>query len=196
MMTGNRTASRRVEVPFLTRCRSGGGPEGDIMHRISAALACLAVVVTAGCGTAQATTPGHPMPKPCPGADNVITQAGSGKTYCVRVGDQVAIILHSTQQDLWLDPLASGDVLEGAPNGAGTLVVGATGAWYEAARPGLSVVTSVRPPCRAAANPAGTAYPVRSCVPADRFAVTIIASWPGTPASAVARSPGPGWRRR
>jgi hypothetical protein len=63
------------------------------MHRISAALACLAVVVTAGCGTAQTTTPRHPMPLPCPRANNVITQADSGKTYCVRVGDQVTIHL-------------------------------------------------------------------------------------------------------
>ena len=80
------------------------------MHRISAALACLAVVVTAGCGTARATTPRHPAPLPCRRANNVITQADSGKTYCVRVGDQVTIILHSTQKNLWLQPLASGNV--------------------------------------------------------------------------------------
>jgi len=80
----NRPAFRGVKVPFLTRLGSGGGPKVDIMHRISAALACLAVVVTAGCGTAQATTPGHPAPLPCPRASNVITQADSGKTYCVR----------------------------------------------------------------------------------------------------------------
>jgi hypothetical protein len=146
------------------------------MHRISAALACLAVVVTAGCGTAKATTPGHPAPLPCPRANNVITQADSGKTYCVRVGDQVTIILHSTQKNLWLVPLASGNVLEGVPNGAASLVEGATGAWYKATRPGRSVVTSVRPPCRAAANPAGTSYPVKSCALKDRLSVTIIAS--------------------
>jgi hypothetical protein len=106
----------------------------------------------------------------------VITQADSGKTYCVRVGDQVAIILHSTQKNLWLVPLASGKVLKGVPNGAASLVEGATGAWYQATRPGRSVVTSVRPPCRAAANSAGTSYPVNSCPLKDRFIVTIIAS--------------------
>jgi hypothetical protein len=146
------------------------------MHRIPAALAGLAVIVSAGCGTAQATATGHPAPKPCPRANHVITQADSGKTYCVRVGDQVAIILHSTQKNLWLEPLASGNVLEGVPNGAASLVEGATGAWYQATRPGHSVVTSVRPPCRAAANPAGTSYPVSSCARGDRFTVTIIAS--------------------
>jgi hypothetical protein len=146
------------------------------MHRISAALACLAIVVTAGCGTAQATMPRHPAPLPCPRANNVITQPDSGKTYCVRVGDQVTIILHSTQKNLWLEPLASGNVLEGVPNGAASLVEGATGAWYQATRPGRSVVTSFRPPCRAAANSAGTSYPVKSCPLKDRFTVTIIVS--------------------
>ena len=146
------------------------------MPRISAALACLAVVVTAGCGTAQATTPRHPAPLPCPRANNVITQANSGKTYCVRVGDQVAVILHGTQKNLWLEPLASGNVLQGVPNGAASLVEGATGAWYKETRPGRSVVTSVRPPCRAAANSAGTSYLVKSCALKDRFIVTIIVS--------------------
>jgi hypothetical protein len=109
--------------------------------------------VIAGCGTAQATATGHRAPLPCPRANDVITQADSGKTYCVRVGDQVTVILHSTQKNLWLEPLASGNVLEGVPNGEGSLVEGATGAWYQATRPGRSVVTSVRPPCRAAASP-------------------------------------------
>ena len=71
-------------------------------------------------------------------------------------------------------PLASGNILKGVPNGAGALVVGATGRWFKAARPGRSELTSVRPPCRAVANPAGTAYPVRSCAVKDRFTATIV----------------------
>jgi hypothetical protein len=144
------------------------------MHRFSVALAGLTVMVSAGCGTAQATATGHTAP-PCPRANNVITQADSGKTYCVRVGDQVTVILHSTQKDRWKVPLASGHVLTGAPNGMGSLVAGATGAFYKAIKPGRSVVTSVRPPCRAVANSAGTSYPVRSCAVKDRVIVTIIA---------------------
>ncbi len=147
------------------------------MHRISAALACLAVVVTAGCGTARATTPRHPTPVHptplhCPRANNVIVNADNGKTFCVRVGDQVGIILGSTQKDLWLEPLASGGVLKGVPNGALSLVVGATGAWYQAIRPGRAVVTSVRPPCRAAVS-AGQ-YSHRSCAARDSFSVSIV----------------------
>jgi len=144
------------------------------MHRISAALACLAVVVTAGCGTARSTVTTHPSP-PCPHATG-LTQADSGKTYCVRVGDQISVLLGSTRQDMWLEPLASGNALKGVPNGMASLAVGVTGAWYEATRQGRSVVTSVRPPCRAAANSAGTSYPVGSCTLKDRFTVTIIAS--------------------
>ncbi len=136
------------------------------MHRLSAALAGLAVIVTAGCGTAQATAPTHPAPRSCLSAGHGITQADRGKTYCVRVGDQVSVFLGSTQQDLWQAPQASGDALEAVPNGAGSLVVGATGAWYRATRPGRAVVTSARPPCRAAA--------VTSCAVRDRFTVTII----------------------
>lgn len=144
------------------------------MRRVSAVMACLAVVVTAGCATARATAPNHPAQRPCPGAGNVITQADSGKTYCVRVGDQVTVILHSTQKSLWRVPLASGNVLVGVPNGAGALVVGATGRWFKATRPGRSVLTSVRPPCRTVANSAGTSYPVKSCAPRNRFTVTIV----------------------
>ncbi len=53
-------------------------------------------------------------------------------------------------------------------------MAGATGVWYKAAKAGRSVVTSVRPPCRAVANSAGTGYPVRSCAVKDRFTVTIV----------------------
>ncbi len=144
------------------------------MHRVSAALAGLAIVVSAGCGSARATPTGHPT-SACLRASNVITQADSGKTYCLRVGGRVAIILHSTQKKLWLVPLASNKVLKAVPSGADALVAGATGVWYKAAKPGRSVVTSVRPPCRAVANSAGTGYPVRSCAVKDRFTVTIVA---------------------
>jgi hypothetical protein len=150
------------------------------MHRISAALACFAVVVTAGCGTAQATadthpTPGHPTPAHCLHASGVLSNADSGKTYCLRVGDRVGIILHSTERDLWRVPLASNSVLKGVPNGALSLVAGATGAFYKATRPGRAMVTSIRPPCRATSS-STTSYPVKSCAPKDRFTVTIIVS--------------------
>lgn len=146
------------------------------MHRISAALACIAVVVTAGCGTAQAAqdrhpTPAHPTPAHCSRASGIISNADSGKTYCVRVGDRLGIILHSTQKDLWLVPLASNRDLKPVPSGILSLVAGATGEFFKADRPGRTVVTSVRPPCRAT-----NSQQVKSCAPKDRFTVTIIVS--------------------
>lgn len=151
------------------------------MHRIPAALAGLAVAMTAGCAAAQATpdthpTTAHPTPSPrCTHATSVITQADSGKTYCIRVGDRVGIILHSTESDRWRVPLASDSVLKPTPSGMLSLVAGATGEFYKAVRPGRAVVTSIRPPCRAASS-STTSYPVKSCAPHDRFTVTIIAS--------------------
>jgi glucose/arabinose dehydrogenase len=143
------------------------------MRRISAALArCLAAAVVAGCGAAQAASSGHPTPGPaCPQAPG-LTQADNGKTYCVRVGETVSVFLRSTQSRLWVPPLASGGVLKAVPNGAGSLVVGATAGWWDAVRPGRALVTSARPPCLAAVS-AGQ-YALRSCAPADRFSVTIV----------------------
>src|SRR5947209_879575 len=139
--TGTGPPSPGVELPILTRLGVRRGSKGNIMQRISPVLAGLAVFAAAGCGTARATPPKHLTP-PCLRTSNMITQAGSGKTYCVRVGDQVAIFLRSTRPDRWLEPLASGHVLEAVPNGAGSLIAGATAIWYRAGRPGRSVVTS------------------------------------------------------
>lgn len=169
------------------------------MHRISAGLAaCLVAAVTVGCGTVQATPAGHPgqrsgapavtpagarAPSGCQGKAPSITQADNGKTYCVRVGGTVAVLLGSTDSSLWLQPLASGSALKPAPNGAASLVKGVTGAWFAAVRPGRVLVTSVRPPCQVPvsagkgglqpADPVPKSYPLRFCPPGHRFSVSI-----------------------
>src|SRR5919108_2549926 len=122
------------------------------MRRISAGLAaCLAVTVTAGCGTVHAASTGHQgghsgapvatpngalLPAGCHGAVTAITQADNGRTFCVRVGDQVAVLLHSSDSCHWLQPLASSAVLKPVPSGEASLAAGATGAWFSAVRPG------------------------------------------------------------
>jgi hypothetical protein len=121
------------------------------MHRISAGLAaCLVAVVTIGCGSVQAAHPGHqgqrsgtPAATPaagrgqagCRGAAAAITQADNGKTFCVKVGDTVAVLLHSSDSGRWLAPLASGGALKPVPSGEASLVKGVTGAWFAAVRP-------------------------------------------------------------
>ncbi len=169
------------------------------MHRFSAGLtACLVAALTVGCGTVQAPS-GHPgqrsgtpaatpagarAPAGCQGEAPTITQADNGKTLCARVGDTVAVLLHSANSSRWLQPLASSSALKPTPSGEASLVQGVTGAWFTAVRPGRVLVTSVRPPCHVPisagkgdlqpADPVPTSYPLRFCPPGQRFSVSII----------------------
>jgi len=171
------------------------------VHRIQAGLtACLVAAVTVGCGSVQAPSahPARHSATPagaggsagsagsagCHGGASAITQADNGKTFCVRVGDTVAVLLRSGDSHLWLPPLASGGALERIPSGEASLVRGVTGAWFSAVRPGQVFVMSVRPPCQVAiiAGKGGLqpsdslpkSYPLRFCAPGHRFSVSIV----------------------
>ena len=174
------------------------------MHRIQAGLAaCLAAAVTVGCGSVQAPSahPARPSATPagargsagpagpagpagCRGGASAITQADNGKTFCVRVGDKVTVLLHSGDSHQWLPPLASGSALKRVPSGEASLAKGVTGAWFSAVRPGQVFVMSVRPPCQVAvpsgknelepAFPLPRVYPLKSCPPGHRFSVLVI----------------------
>jgi hypothetical protein len=182
------------------------------MHRISAGVAtCLAAAVVAGCGTATASRPasagtsapattasagqgsgsataGAGMPSSCKGRTPAtgtvtITLADNGKTYCVRVGDKLRIYLRGTDSSRWLRPVASSGSLESSPDPAGMLARGVTGGSFAAVRPGQALVTSVRPPCRAAlskdmhevepADPLPRIYPIQYCATGYRFSTWI-----------------------
>jgi hypothetical protein len=114
----------------------------------------------------------------------VITMAGNGKTYCMRVGQQVEVQLRGTSSSQWLAPLASSSVLKPAPNGELSLIAGLTEGRFVGARAGQALITSIRPPCKGAigyskpkvepAFPLPTLYPLRSCAPDSRFSVTLV----------------------
>ena len=114
----------------------------------------------------------------------VITLAGDGKTYCVRVGDKVRVDLRSTDNNSWLQPLVSSSALIPIPDGANSLIEGLTAGSFAAVRPGQALVTSVRPPCQVTisaskgdlqpADPVPEAYPLRFCAPGHRFSASII----------------------
>jgi hypothetical protein len=118
------------------------------------------------------------------GQSLLITTASNGKTYCVRVGQQVDVQLRGTRSSPWLGPLASSNVLTAVPNGELSLVAGLTEEWFAGARPGQVIITSVRPPCRVSmpqwktgiqpAFPVPKSYPLRFCAPEHRFSVSII----------------------
>ena len=177
--------------------------------------ACLVAAVTAGCGTVTAsqpgtgghtvapgTTPGTARPSPArahPASTGpaggaalgtcqrslLITTASNGKTYCVRVGGQVEVQLRGSVSSMWLEPLASSNVLTPVPNGELSLVAGLTEEFFAAARTGQVLITSVRPPCQfdtaqwregglEPAFPVPKTYPLRFCASAHRLSVTVL----------------------
>ena len=115
----------------------------------------------------------------------LITTASNGKTYCVRAGGQVEVQLRGSAASMWLEPLASSNVLTPVPNGELSLVAGLTEAFFAAARTGQVLITSVRPPCQFDTsqwregglepdNPVPKTYPLLFCAPAHRLSVTIL----------------------
>ena len=157
--------------------------------RSSGLAACLAVAVTAGCGTVTVSSSGggaHPTASPWhatasataatpsqpPSASNTgaqsgcqrlaggtLTLASNGKTYCVRVGERFEVYLRGTVASPWLVPLASSNVIVAVPNGMLSLVAGLTGESFAGARPGTVLITSVRMPCAGAVVQKNEAQP-------------------------------------
>ena len=83
----------------------------------------------------------------------VITMAGNGETYCMRVGGPVEVQLRGTRSSPWLQPLASSSVLTPVPTGELSLVGGLTEGRFAGVRAGQVLITSIRPPC-----PGSTGY--------------------------------------
>jgi hypothetical protein len=182
------------------------------MNRILIGLVtCIVATVTVGCGTVAASQPvtggqttaaahttaaGHTGQAPGTGAPSgchraapggsllLITMAGNGTTYCMRVGEQVAVQMRGTSSSRWQVPLASSTVLRPVPHGEMSLVAGLTEEWFVGARPGQVLITSVRIPCLVSKAkweggleptfPLPTAYPRGACVPEQRFSVSIV----------------------
>jgi hypothetical protein len=102
----------------------------------------------------------------------------------VRVGDKLRVYLRGTFSSSWLRPAASSAALVPAPDPAGLLARGVTGASFTAAKPGKVLVTSVRPPCNLKfpagkgdlqpADPVPTTYPLRLCPVGQRFSASVI----------------------
>jgi hypothetical protein len=165
---------------------------GSVQAPQSGAAAPPASTAQAGNPAAQSGVPtGASTPSGCQGsaqaasagATVVITLAGNGKSYCVRVGDTLRVDLRSPGSGTWLRPLVSGSALAPANGTAPTPAPGITSASFAAMRPGQVIVTAVRPPCHIAigakgglepASPLPRTYPLRFCTPGHRFSVSVI----------------------
>jgi hypothetical protein len=139
---------------------------------------------------APASPAGARVPPGCQGSvpaaasTLVITLAGNGKTYCVRVGGKLRVDLRSTGASSWLPPLTSSGALVAVPDGENSLVRGLTAGSFAAVRPGQALLTSVRPPCEVKipvvkgalepSDPLPPAYPLRFCGPGHRFSASVI----------------------
>jgi hypothetical protein len=138
--------------------------------------------VPTGAGTPSACR--GPAPAGPAGQTVLITLAGNGKTYCVRVGDTLRVDLRAAGSAAWLRPLAHGSALVPVAGAAPTPALGITTASFAAMRPGQVIMTSVRPPCHIAIGAAKSGlepafalprtYPLRFCGPGHRFSVSII----------------------
>lgn len=179
------------------------------MNRMTIRLAtCLVAMVTAGCGTVAASSSAagaHPAASGVSAqqsqaasalnasvsartacqhpANDVLTLASNGKTYCVKVGEKFKVYLRGTVASRWLVPLASSDVIKAVPNAALSLIAGLTGKSFIGVRPGRVLITSLRPPCagpitqKNELEPSDSlpqVYPLRACAPKHRFSVTVI----------------------
>ena len=141
-----------------------------------AAAGPLGVRVRPGCRGAATAGPA--------GRTIVLTLAGNGKRYCVRVGDTLRVFLRASGTSQWLQPLVSGGgSVVTAPDATSTPAGGTRGS-FAAVRPGQAIMTSVLPPCQYTvpvwknvfepADPLPTTYTRRVCPPDHRFDALII----------------------
>lgn len=135
----------------------------------------VALLLAVGCshgGGSAAPTPGPCASRKPPIGPGVVTSldpTDTGKTLCVKVGEQFSVYLNAPPSDaLWarIDSSSKGVLLR-RPNNAVTLARGVTAAIFEARKPGVTELSSVRSPC-------GDAH--ASCAPDRAWTAVVVVS--------------------
>jgi hypothetical protein len=98
-----------------------------------------------------------------------LTNADNKKTLCVLPGVGLFVALQGTPKEFWAAVASSSPALQRRPNGALSLPVGVTGAFFVAVVPGTATLTSTLRPCPA--KPPARAAKV--CLKLEKFSVTI-----------------------
>lgn len=98
-----------------------------------------------------------------------LTNSDDKKVLCVLPGVGVFVALHGTPKEFWAAVVSNSAALQRRPNGALSLPVGVTGAFFVAVAPGTAILTSTLRPC--SSKPPERA--VARCVQLIRFSVTI-----------------------
>jgi len=99
----------------------------------------------------------------------MLTNSANKKVLCVLPGVGVFITLHGTPHALWTAVASSSAALQPRPNGALSLPVGVTGAFFVAAAPGTAKLTSTLRPCPAKPR----THAAAPCLKLIKFSVTI-----------------------
>lgn len=98
-----------------------------------------------------------------------LTNSANKKVLCILPGVGVFIALHGTPKVFWTAVASSSPALQRRPNGALSLPVGVTGAFFVAIAPGTATLTSTLRPCQV--KPPSRA--VAHCVKLEKFSVTV-----------------------
>jgi hypothetical protein len=113
------------------------------------------VIALAACGggghdvTASTTRCVRPPAGTGPGATATLQVGDAGRTYCLRRGATLAVLLRAVAgSTTWSTPTTSNPrVLPPTANGALSLPIGVTGAAFHAQSRGHATISAVRPPC-------------------------------------------------
>ncbi len=77
----------------------------------------------------------------------MVSASDNGKSFCVRPGTGILVVLRGSPVRKWTPIHVSSSVLVPRSNGRLALQLGVTGSYFVAARPGTAVITSARPLC-------------------------------------------------
>jgi hypothetical protein len=132
-------------------------------------IAVAGLVASAGCG--QAVRPAGSVDSATSSqscrAVAIVTEADSGRTYCLARSTRVEVYLHGTAQDRWPPIKLAGDALRRTASGKGMLALGVTGGFFVADHAGTAHLSATRRPCDRQA-PAG------NCRAPRAFEITVV----------------------
>lgn len=97
-------------------------------------------------GPGPATTPSEPTCA-ASSATLTLTEADSGRSFCLAPGTRIEVYLHGTQTAQWSPIQLAGPALRAAVSGKRALARDVTGGFYDATTDGEAQLSSSRPAC-------------------------------------------------
>lgn len=144
--------------PVLTACGNNPGTSATS----SAASSTTPTSATPGSSPSATSGCATPARGGGPHIGGLVTEADSGRTFCLPVGATVAVLLQGSTDHLWAMPAVHGDptTVASQPSGALALRVGVTGRVLRATAIGSVRLTSTRDGCPAAQPSCPTTWSV------------------------------------